>query len=180
MKKINCATTTLEEIIGAMDIREFGFVAQALLAIIFFRFGGKIKSVKATGHPDISLYYQRKNWKIEVEVMGNDQDKHIIRKEDLVATKPVSQDDIGYLAILDTHPPPRWCMLRTDKIFKDGEKAYRLFELRVQSDKAISEECTGELYNIVSESEHKETIMRERYSGLVQILKQENNDILFE
>jgi len=159
-----------------VGIIEFGFIAQALLGIIFFRLGGRIKSIKSKGHPDILLYYEGKNWKIEVEVIGRDRDEHVIKNEDLLATKGIRSNEAGYLAILDTHMPVRWYMLRTEDICKGGEK--KLFELRILSDKKLSDVCTQELYQIVTE--HKERILKEDYSGLVKILRQQDNEILFE
>jgi hypothetical protein len=158
-----------------VGIIEFGFIAQALLGIIFFRLGGRIKSIKNKGHPDITLYYQTRNWKIEVEVIGRDRNEHEIKEEDLSATKGIQSNEMGYLAILDTHMPVRWYMLRTEDS-KAGK--YRLFELRTQSNKELSNVCTQELYKIVAE--HKDIILKEGYSGLVKILRQQDHKILFE
>ena len=180
MTEINkrTATQSIWNIIDTVGMIEFGFIAQALLGIIFFRLGGKIESIKSKGHPDISLYYEIKNWKIEVEVIGRDRHKHIIKNEDLSATKPLQFNEIGYLAILDTHMPARWYMLRTEDICKAGEKEHPLFELRIKSDDDLSRVCTQELYEIVPK--HKDTIMKEGYSGLVKILKQQDHEILFD
>lgn len=172
------ATQSIWNIIDTIGIKEFGFVAQALLGIIFFRLGGKIKSIKNKGHPDILFYYETKKWKIEVEVIGRDRNEHIIKSEDLSATKAMQSNETGLLAILDTHMPARWYMLRTEDIYKAGEKRYKLFELRMRSDKNLSKECSQELYEIVAE--HKDTILKEGYSGLVKIIRQQDNGILFE
>jgi len=170
-------TQSIWNIIDTLGITEFGFVAQSLLGIIFFRLGGRIRSIKNKGHPDISLFYENKNWKIEVEVIGKDRYEHIIKNEDLSATKAMQSNDTGYLALLDTHMPARWYMIRTEDILKAGEKTYTLFELRVQSDKRLSEICTQELYETVAK--HKDTILKKGYSGLVQILKEKDDEILF-
>jgi len=172
------ATRSIWGIIDKVGIKEFGFIAQAILGIIFFRLGGRIKSIKNKGHPDILLYYEAKNWKIEVEVIGRDRDEHVIKNEDLLATKEIQSNEVGYLAILDTHMPVRWYMVRTEDICKAGEKVYRVFELRVLSNKELSNVCTQELYKIVAE--HKDIILKEGYSGLVKILRQQDNEILFE
>jgi hypothetical protein len=87
-------------------------------------------------------------------------------------------NEIGYLAILDTHMVARWYMLPTEYLCKAGEKEYPLFELRIHSDKNLSKLCSRELYEIVEK--HKDIILRDRYSGLVKILKQQDNEILFE
>jgi hypothetical protein len=161
-----------------VGIKEFGFIAQALLGIIFFRLGGRIKRIKNKGHPDILLHYEAKDWKIEVEVIGRDRDKQLIKTEDLSAIKPIQHNETGYLAILDTHMPARWYMLRAEDICNAGEKEHSVFELRVRSDKKLSNICTQELYKIVAE--HKDIILKEGYSGLVRILRQQDSEILFE
>lgn len=180
MTEINSriATQSVWNIIDTVGMVGFGFVAQSLLGIVFFRLGGKIKSIKNKGHPDISLYYESKNWKIEVEVIGRERYEHVIKNEDLSATKDMQSNDVGYLAILDTHMPARWYMLKNEDISKVGEKVYTLFELRVRSDGNLSKVCSRELYEVVVK--YKDTILRDGYSGLVKILKQQNNEILFE
>ncbi|HWQ96245.1 MAG TPA: hypothetical protein VN368_02620 [Candidatus Methylomirabilis sp.] len=181
MTEISSRITTTESIWSIIDtigVIEFGFVAQALLGIIFFRLGGKIISIKNTGHPDILLYYETKKWRIEVEVIGRDRNEHVIKSDDLSATKAMQSNETGFLAILDINIPARWYMLRTEEIYNVGEKRYKLFELRMRSDKNLSKECSQELYKIIAE--HKDTILKEGYSGLVKIIRQQNNEILFE
>lgn len=177
---------SLKDIYGAINDKEFGFIAQALLAMIFFRLGANIERIKSSGHPDIILYYNLKKWKIEVEVIGTSRNNHTIKKDDLEAVKPISENWVGYLAFLDMHPPQKWYLIDIMKLlnnigmFKKEEKArsYRLIELRINSEKDLNEACTAELFKITSQ--YKEDILRKKYSGLIEILKKQNDEILFE
>jgi hypothetical protein len=152
---------------------KFGFVAQALIGLVFQRLGAKEMGIKHNGHPDLEFRYLGERWRMEVEVIGMNDVDYTVRSEDLEATRPRRGDQVGCICLLDVNPPCRWYMLHSPSLWENGEKRYALFELRNGSDRSLSENCTGIFNDLVLI--HEDTILKKRYHGLVQILNSGQN-----
>jgi len=168
------ATDIIWDIIEKRGDKEFGYMAQALLGIIFYCLGYKIIEIKNKGHPDLLLRFDNRIYRIEVEVIGINRTEHVIKIEDLDAIKPKEDGDRGYIALLDTGFPLRWHLLPYEKICKEGQKSYSRGEIKIKSDENLSNKCTDQLYIIVLTN--KDKILNTDYS---QIIGKINNNKIY-
>jgi hypothetical protein len=167
------ATELILQLIKQLGMVEFGFVAQALIGLVFQRLGAKEMTIKHNGHPDLKFRYLGEKWRMEVEVIGKNHVDHTVKSEDLEATRPRRSNEVGCICLLDVNPPCRWYMVRSPSVWESGEKGYALFELRNVSDQSLSEHCTGIFNDLVLL--HEDSILKKGYSGLAQIIKNGHN-----
>lgn len=168
------ATQTVLKLIRKLGMVEFGFVAQALIGLVFQHLGAKEMTIKHNGHPDLKFRYLGEKWWMEVEVIGMNHSDHTVKSEDLEATRPRHINDVGCICLLDVNPPCRWYMLRSPSLWETGEKSYALFELRNVSDQALSEHSTSIFNDLVLL--HEDSILKKGYSGLAQIIKKGHSE----
>jgi hypothetical protein len=169
-------STRLQELHNSEGSSRFGFLAQALLAVCFSRLGARQIEVKSNGHPDISMLFSGKNWKIETEVMSNLSHSHLLKNEDLEAVMPKLAHEAGLIVLLDLRFPACWHLIPSNKIPR-GDKEYSTLRIKLMEDKVLSSELTTHLHNVISL--YFPTISAQGFSGLVRILEQENSEILF-
>ncbi|MGI0079558.1 MAG: hypothetical protein ACRECH_08035 [Nitrososphaerales archaeon] len=169
-------SSKLQELHNSEGPSKFGFLAQALLAVCFSRLGARQIKVKSNGHPDISMLFNGKNWKIETEVMSNNSHSHVLKNEDIEAVKPNAAHEVGYLVLLDLRLPVCWHLIPSYRIPR-GDKEYPLLRIKLMEDKVLSSELTTHLHDVVSS--YYQTISAQGFSGLGQFIEQESNEILF-
>lgn len=155
----------------------FGYLAQALLAVSFYRLNARKIDVRGQGHPDILMLLDGKTWRVEVEVLRSDTYYHEIKKEDVDAVWPKSGTDRGMMALLDMRDPVSWITIPIEQIKQTG-RVYHRSILTNLGDKNISMDLDDQLGKIVAD--YFDIIEVGGYTALKNILKRESNDILFD
>jgi hypothetical protein len=121
--------------------------------------------VNQLGHPDIEFDYQNKHWRIEVEFAHPEKQAFEIKKEDVEATRPLSDLDAGYLAIFDCNYPVHWILVDTRNVVFEGLGFHPLGKLDSIGDRSLSSACTEWSARFLIENRSK--IISKRYPGLV-------------
>ena len=156
LSRATVATLELESKLGR---GQFGFAAQALLALIMGKLGGNIQKINPSGHPDIVLEYLGRDTAIEVEVVGKDRITYDLTEADYAHAKPTSARE-GYLAILDLHEPVRWHMIRIRSLIRPIVRQYGLSELLTVEDEQLTAACNSEYYDLVTKNAERITWLR--------------------
>lgn len=152
------------ELLKTLGAPEFGLIAQAVLAAFFKSLGAKVESVKQQNHPDIELEYKNLYWRIEVEFVSAHKSSFEVKKEDVEATKPYSDSDIGYVGFLDCNFPVHWVLISTKSLIQEGLGVYKLSKLLSISDKEISRKSTD--WSLKFFVDHKGEIISKRFPGI--------------
>lgn len=128
------------------DIK-FGFVAQAIFALIMCKLGAKVSKINASGHPDIIFDYLGSTHFCEVEVVGRKRRMYELKSDDAVI---LVSSRSGYLAILDTHEPVRWHVINISSFVGPELRSYYFSELISREDSDLSEKCNEKYYDLVN------------------------------
>ena|SRR2546426_2534326 len=145
---------------------EFGLITQAVLAACFRSLGASMEEMKQAGHPDMEFDFQNRHWRVEVEFAHPSKGDYEVKEEDVQATRPLSEIDVGYLAILDCSYPVNWRLIDTRKMLLEGLGVYSLSKLRSLSEVELSKTCTE--WSIKFFAEHEEEIVVKRYPGICE------------
>lgn len=151
-------------LLARLGAPEFGLISQAVLAAGFKSFGATMESMKQTGHPDMEFDYRNKHWRLEVEFVSPNRADFEVKDEDIEATKPVSELDIGYFAILDCNYPVNWKMVDTKKLMLEGLGFHSLRKLESLCDNELSATCTN--WSAKFFIEHELEIVAKRFPGI--------------
>lgn len=143
---------------------EFGLICQATLTICFKSFGADIESLKQTGHPDIEFGFNDKHWRVEVEFVSPQKDTFEVKDEDIQATRPLSELDVGYFAIFDCNYPVSWKLIDVSKIMLIGKGFHPLNKLDSLSNVDLSALCTAWTSKFLEE--HESEIVCKRFPGI--------------
>jgi len=143
---------------------EFGLISQAVIAACFKSLGATIESMKQTGHPDMEFDYKNKHWRLEVEFVPPSRVDFEVKDEDIEATKPMSEWDVGYFAILDCNYPVNWKLIDTKKLILEGLGFHGLNKLGSLCDSELSAKCTN--WSAKFFTEHESEIVAKRYPGI--------------
>lgn len=143
---------------------EFGLISQAVIAACFKFFGATIESMKQTGHPDMEFDYKNKHWRLEVEFVSPDKADFEVKNEDIEATKPISELDVGYFAILDCNYPVNWKLIDTGRLMLEGLGFHSLNKLGSLCDSKLSAMCTD--WSAKFFTEHESEIVAKRFPGI--------------
>ena len=143
---------------------EFGLISQAVIAACFKSFGATIESMKQTGHPDMEFDFANKHWRLEVEFVSPSKFDFEVKNEDIEATKPTSELDVGYFGILDCNYPVNWKLIDTRKLMLEGLGFHSLNKLGSLCDVELSTACTN--WSARFFIEHESEIAAKRFPGM--------------
>ena len=141
------ATKALEEL--GLTPSEFGYRMQAMLAETLATMGGGVDDVARVGHPDILVRMGGKTLRIQSKATG--QREFTLSKEDLDGICPRSNEEEGYLAVLDRGPPIAWTCVRYAKARSVLDRRVPLTMLKAMDDAHFSRQCTQAFVELVNE-----------------------------
>jgi len=122
---------------------------QAMLAETLANMGGGIDDVARVGHPDILARMSGKTLRIQCKATG--QRDFTLSKEDLDGIRPRSNEEEGYLAVLDRGPPIAWTCVRHGKARSVLDRTVPLTMLKTMDDAHFSRQCTEAFVHLVNE-----------------------------
>ena len=132
-----------------VNASEFGYRAQALFAETLARMGAVIDEVARVGHPDVMARIRGRGIRIQVKYTG--QCSFTLDADDLEGIRPRSEQEDGYLAVLDLGPPVAWTCVPHSRARELVGRSVPLAMLKAMDDTLFSSECTDVFVELVIE-----------------------------
>lgn len=107
------ARDCIESMLSSSTWSEFGYKVQALAAHVLLRLGYQVTAVNQRGHPDITAFWEGREFRFEVEAEVTQPRLRQLTKADfdsLVVTPH------GYYALAISFPAPRWILVPASRL----------------------------------------------------------------
>ena len=119
---------------------ELGYRAQALFAATLERMSAGVDVIARAGHPDVLVRMRGRALRIQVKATG--QHSFQLSREDLDGIRPRSDEEEGYLALLDVGPPVAWTCVPHGRARVLVGRTVPLAMLKTMGDVELSSRCT--------------------------------------
>jgi len=130
-----------------VNASEFGYRAQALFAETLARMDAAIDAVARAGHPDVMARIRGRVIRIQVKYTG--QRSFTLGADDLEGIRPRSDQEDGYLAVLDLGPPVAWMCVPHSRARELVGRTVPLAMLKTMDDALFSSQCTDIFVDLV-------------------------------
>lgn len=128
---------------------ELGYRVQALFAEVLSHMGARIEAVARVGHPDVTAQLGGRMLLVQVKATG--QGDFTLCREDLEGIRPGSDDQVGYLALLDLGPPIAWICVEYVRAQKLVHRTVPLALMKSMDDAEFSVACTEACVKLLME-----------------------------
>ena len=136
---------------------EFGYRMQALYAHVLLRLGGRVVVINAQGQPDVVADLSGTTMLVQVKSVfhGGPACGLQLSQRELDGIRPASEQEAGYLALLDCAVPVCWVVLDHDHSILQDLASVRIATLRAAKKEPLSEECTSEFADLIIRNQAK-------------------------
>ena len=143
------AASLLIDFRDQVGFSRFGLVAQALLAHVLLRLGGKVLEINNPGHPDILALLGGQLYSIEAETVKYKTVPRKLTSADLDVLLTSRDGERGFFCVLDCGPPVAWLCVDVATLGARVDGKLHLSLLRGYSDRELSLDCTVEFSKLV-------------------------------
>lgn len=154
------ARDCIERMLASSTWSDFGYKVQALAAHVLLRLGYQVTECNQRGHPDLTAFWEGREFRFEVEAEVTGPRLRQLTKADFDSLMATHH---GYYALAISFPTPRWILVPASKLVsRTNPSPNRVME--ALSDKEYSAAWTRAYIELLRDSHRK--IRRASFSDL--------------